>query len=226
MTRMPLALVLAATLGAANARAQTTHDEAQVWPSIAVAAPLGDRVEIRADGLLQMTNGLSRVGRQLARVIFAGSLNDRLAVGAGYTWTRVNDAAGNHFVEHRAVQEVAFRVPFSVDAFVLSSRTRFEARRRSHQPSTAFRLRQLTRLDIPLDKRGVRAVVWNEYFASVNSTAWSGRAGPGLMLNFAGFHIPVTKKTAIEPGYLNQTIFIAGRNGAEHVVALFFTARL
>jgi hypothetical protein len=94
------------------------------------------------------------------------------------------------------------------------------------QPGTAFRLRQLTRLEIPLDTRGVRAVVWNEYFASVNRTGWSGRAGPALMLNFAGVHVPLTRKTAIEPGYLNQMLFVAGRNRVHHVVAVFFTARL
>jgi hypothetical protein len=34
------------------------------------------------------------------------------------------------------------------------------------------------------------------------------------------------KRTAIEPGYLNQTIFVAGRNLMLHVAALFVTAHL
>jgi hypothetical protein len=223
---MPLAVMLTAALGTATVQAQATDDDVQVWPSVAVVVPLGERVEVRADALLQMTTDLSRVGRQLARVVFGRSLNDRLTVGAGYTWTRVKNAAGSHYVEHRAVQEVALRVPVGLTAVVFSSRTRVEQRRRSLQPATAVRLRQLTRLDILLDHRGVRAVGWNEYFASLNSTDWSGRTGPGLMLNFAGIHVPVTRKIAIETGYLNQTIFVAGRNDVGHVVAMFFAARL
>jgi hypothetical protein len=224
--RMPLAVVLTAALGTATIQAQATHDDLQIWPSIAVVVPLGERVEVRADALLQTTTDLSRVGRQLARVIVGRSLNDRLTVGAGYTWTRVKNATGSHSVEHRAVQEVALRVPVGLTAVVFSSRTRFEQRRRSLQPETAVRLRQLTRLDVLLDHRGLRAVGWNEYFASLNRTDWSGRAGPGLMLNFAGIHVPVTRKIAVETGYLNQTIFVAGRNNVDHVVAMFFTARL
>ena len=46
------------------------------------------------------------------------------------------------------------------------------------------------------------------------------------MLNFGGVHIPVTKSTAIEPGYLNQTIFVGGRNQVHHVAALFVVAHL
>ena len=45
-------------------------------------------------------------------------------------------------------------------------------------------------------------------------------------MNFAGVHVPLTRKTAIEPGYLNQMLFVAGRNRVHHVVAVFFTARL
>jgi hypothetical protein len=217
--------LLAATFGATNAAAQTTRTDVQVWPSSAVTAPIGDRLEIRADGLLQIIDDTSRVGRELARVVVVGKLTDQMAVGAGYTWTHVDDGAGGHAVEHRAVQEIDLRTPVTISAFVISSRTRLEERRREHVSTTAVRLRQLTRLDVPLGTGGVRAVAWNEYFHSINTTAWSGRSGPGLMLNFVGLRVPVTSRMAIEPGYLNQTNFVAGRNQSFHVVALFFTAR-
>jgi len=101
-----------------------------------------------------------------------------------------------------------------------------EERRRERQPATAFRLRQQTRLDVPLDTRGVKAVAWNEYFLLINGTPWSGRSGTSFMLNFGGVHVPVTRSTAIEPGYLNQTIFVAGGNPMLQVAALFVTAHL
>jgi hypothetical protein len=225
-TCVPSAAVVAVMLGAATAHAQTTPADLQLWPSISVAAPINSRFEVRADGILQVTENVSRVSRELVRVVLIGKLNDRLALGGGYTWTRVDDGTGRQSVEHRAVQELDLRIPVGTNAVALSSRTRLEERRREQDPTIAVRLRQQTRLDLPLSGRGVRAVVWNEYFYAINATDWSGRAGPRLMLNFVGIHIPVTKGIAIEPGYLNQTDFIAGRNQRHHVVALFFTTRL
>src|SRR5262249_28537390 len=168
----------------------------------------------------------SWVGWQLTRVIIVGTLTDHLAVGGGYTWFRIGNGKGGHSVEHRAVQELDLRLPIGMNAVVISLRTRLEERRREQQSGTAFRLRQQTRLDLQLNTRGVRAVAWNEDFFSINGTEWSGRSGPRLMLNFVGVHVPVTKATAIEPGYLNQTIFIAGRNPILHVAASFVTVHL
>jgi len=45
-------------------------------------------------------------------------------------------------------------------------------------------------------------------------------------LTFVGLHIPVSKRTTVEAGYLNQTNFIVGRNRGRHVVAVFFAVRL
>src|SRR5262245_58578575 len=218
--------VLILMCGATNVRAQPTSDGGGAWASVFVAVPIGDRLEARADGILQVTNDVSWVGWQLTRVIIVRTLNDHLAVGGGYTWFRIENGTGGHSVEHRAVQELDVRIPIGMNALVISLRTRLEERRREQQPATAFRLRQQTRLDVPLDSRDVRAVAWNEYFVSINSTDWSARSGPNLMLNLLGVHVPVTKRTAIESGYLNQTIFVPGRNRVLHVAAVFVTAHL
>src|SRR5262245_13328388 len=221
-----LAGVLAATFGATDARAQPTHDVVSAWASVFVAVPLGDRMEARADGILQRTDNVSWVGWELARVIIVRTLNDHLSVGGGYTWFRIGNGRDGHSVEHRAVQALDLRMAIRRDTLVISLRTRLEERRREQQPGSAFRLRQQTRLDLQLNTRGVRAVAWNEYFSSINGTQWSGRSGPSFMLNFVGVHVPATKRTAIEPGYLNQTIFVARRNPILHVAALFITAHL
>ena len=224
--RISLAGVLIVTFGTADAPAQTTHNDVGGWASFFVAVPIGNELEVRADSILQVTNDVSWVGWELARVIVLRTLKDHLAVGGGYTVFRIGNGTGGHSVEHRAVQELDVRMPIRTDTLVISLRTRLEERRREQQPGTAFRLRQQARLDVQLDTRGVRAVAWNEYFFSINGTAWSGRSGPSLMLNFVGVHVPVTKRTAIEPGYLNQTIFVVGRNPILHVAALFVTAHL
>jgi hypothetical protein len=220
------AVVIAVVLGGATAAAQTPPADIEFWPSLSVSAPIRNWWEVRADGLLQVTGNASRISRELARVVVIGKINDRLAVGGGYTWTCVDDREGRQSVEHRAVQEVDLRIAGDTSAIILSSRTRLEERRREQEPAIAVRLRQQTRLDLPLGNRAIRAVVWNEYFHALNATDWSGRSGPRLMLNFAGLHMPIARKIAIEPGYLNQTDFVAGRNQLHHVVALFLIMRL
>ena len=225
-TCVPAAAAVAIALGCATAAAQTPPTDIQFWPSISVIAPISHRWEVRGDGLLQVTENVSRVSRELARVVVIGKVNERLAAGGGYTWTRVDDGEGRQSVEHRAVQEIDLRITGGTNAVIVSSRTRLEERRREKEPAMAVRLRQQTRLDLPLGSRAIRAVVWNEYFYAINATDWSGRSGSRLMLNFAGIHIPIARKIAMEPGYLNQTGFVAGRNQLQHVVALFLTTPL
>ena len=221
-----IAVVVAAMVGTGNASAQTPNSDIQAWPSATVTASVGSRLEIRADGILQVTNEVSRVGRELLRVVVIGKVNDRLALGGGYTWTRIEGPGGNRVVEHRGVQQVDLCLPVSAGASVLSSRTRLEQRRQELDAAVAFRLREQIRLDVPFAGRRVRGVAWSEYFHSINRTDWSGESGPALVLTFVGVHIPVSKRTTIEPGYLNQMNFIVGRNQAGHVVAVFFAMRL
>lgn len=220
-----LAAVVAALAASANPSAQATGTDIQAWPSAAVTVSFAGRVEIRADGLLQLTDALSRTGLGLLRVVIVAKVNDRVALGGGYTWTRVEGRPGRHAVEHRALQQVDVRLPVSEGGCVVSSRTRLELRRQAIDAATSFRLREQVRLDVPVAGRGVTAVAWTEYFHSINGTGWSGESGPALVLTFVGVHLPVGRRTTIEPGYLNQSNFIGG-NRARHVVAVFLGIRL
>src|SRR5262245_6971208 len=98
MRSVMLATTAAAVLCATSGSAQTTSD-LQAWPSIAVTAPIGSRLEIRADGLVQVTDTVSQVGRELLRVLFVARLGARASVGAGYTWTRFDERSGDRVVE-------------------------------------------------------------------------------------------------------------------------------
>jgi hypothetical protein len=225
-TCVAAAAAVAMALGGTTAAAQAPPADIQFWPSISLIVPISTRWEVRADGLLQVTGNVSRISRELGRVVVIGKVNDRLAVGGGYTWTRVDDGEGRQSVEHRAVQEIDARILSGTNGVILSSRTRLEERRREQEPAMAVRLRQQIRLDLPVGNPGIRVVMWNEYFHAFNATDWAGRTGPRLMLNFAGIHLPIARDIAIEPGYLNQTDFAAGRNQLHHVVALFLITRL
>jgi hypothetical protein len=220
-----LAGVGAVMLVTVSATAQPTRPDLQVWPSVAVTMPVSDRLEVRADGLLQVADGGSRVARELLRVVFVWRLKEHVTMGGGYTWTRLEDPSSNRAVEHRGVQQIELRIPVVGGASVVSSRTRLEERRGHGESAIACWLRQQARLDVALGARGMRAVVWGEYFHAINGTAWSGREGPRLVLSFVGLNVPLTRRTSIEPGYLNQTNVGAGRNQVRHAVAAFVVVR-
>jgi hypothetical protein len=214
-----MALMACVTLRATDANGQTGRD-VQVWPSVAVTTGVGDRLEIRADGLLQITDALSRVSRELLRVVVVTKLNDTTSLGAGYTWTRVGSDDGGRTVEQRGIQQIELRTR------AVSFRARLEERRQRFTPETAVRLRLQGRFEAPLGADRARAVVCSEYFHGLNATRWSGPGGPRLALSFVGIHVPLTERAAIEPGYINQTTLTAGRNRVQHALAAFVVTRL
>lgn len=180
---------------------------------------------MKADATLLLTDNASRAGLGLIRVIVLKHVDERLAIGGGYTLTKGNPPVGHPFVEHRAVQETNLRLLHSPSGITITSRTRLEARLRERDRGLDFRLRQQVRAELPLPSASARAVLWNECFYGLDSARWSGRTGPALMLNFAGFRVPVTESVAIEPGYLNQVAFIRGRNRVAHVAVLTVSKR-
>ena len=220
-----IAVVVAAMVGTGNASAQTPNSDIQAWPSATVTASVGGRLEIRADGILQVTNEVSRVGRELLRVVVIGEVNDRLALGGGYTWTRVEGPGGieSSNIGCATGRPLPSRLGGRERSLVADTAGGAASGARGRNGVPIARADQARR-----SLRGAwsEGVVWSEYFHSINRTDWSGESGPALVLTFVGVHIPVSKRTTIEPGYLNQMNFIVGRNQARHVVAVFFAMRL
>lgn len=227
---MAPALSMLAALGAmlcpGHGRAQTVHSDVQAWPSLTVVVPVADGLDLRADAVLQLTDDASHLGRQLYRAVLLARLDDDLSIGGGYTWTRIDPGAAPAQVEHRAVQDIVFRKAVAPGGLTLALRTRLETRVREGRDGVAWRLRQLTRLELPVTSGGVRAVAWNEYFHGFNTTEWSGPAGSALMLNFVGVQVPAGRRIVVEPGYLNLTGFDAGRNSVRHVASVTVVLRM
>lgn len=223
LRRLAMGLAGCGSLALAHAcQAHGTNDD-QAWVNLSLVTPLAARTELKVDGFTQLS-GVSSPARELVRVVARTKLGDRVMVGGGYLWTHV-DAGGSTFVEHRAVEQVDFRQPLKWRGGAITSRTQLEERYRNGERGMSLRLRQLTRLDAPLNRSGVGVVLWNEYFQELRDTAWAGPAGPGLMLNFVGVHLPISSRMSIEPGYLRQTIFKPGPNPEINALALWVTVR-
>lgn len=208
-------------LQSATCFAQARRSDQQVWTSLSSTAPVGSLFEVRADGLVVLSDGASRAGRELFRLMLLRKLGKRVKLGAGYVWTHVDPTSSQAADEHRAVQELDIILPLRPAGWTFSIRSQLEERRRENIQGMSLRLRQRTLLDLPLKKRRVGVRVWNEYFHELRGTSWSGPAGPSVMLNFIGLRVAASDRVHLTPGYLNEIRFEEGRNRVSHAAALF-----
>lgn len=150
--------------------AAVSSDEVRLWPAIAISAPLGPKLRVKLDGLVETTPKGSTTGLRLARVVAVWQAADRIAVSGGYTLVHGGRGPGPSYVEHRGLQELDLLLFKSSGGSVVTSRTRLEERRRENLSGTAIRLRNQMRLELPL-KGGTRVVLWGEYFHNLGTTS-------------------------------------------------------
>jgi hypothetical protein len=210
----------------ASAQATPADSDQQAWQALTVTAPLAEGVEVRADGLVVLTDDASRLGRALVRVIVLQKVSERVKLGGGYVFTHVASGTGSAADEHRMVEEVDASVPLFRQRATLASRTQLEQRWRTNNSGMSLRLRQQSRLNVPLSKTGPHLLLWNETFVELQATAWAGPSGPSVMLNFAGLELPLSRSLRIAPGYLNQRLFESRQPRVAHALALFVNLAL
>jgi hypothetical protein len=208
------------------AQATPARSDRQAWQSLTVTAPIAKGVEVRADGLVVLADDATRVGRELVRVVVLRHLGERVKLGGGYVFTHVAPDSGSVSDEHRIVEEVDASIPLFRQRATLSSRTQLEQRWRPNSAGMSLRLRQQSRLAVPLSKTGPQVLLWNETFVELQATAWTGSSGPSLMLNFAGVELPLNRSLRIAPGYLNQRQFGPRQPRVAHALALFVNLAL
>ena len=226
---MALAVLVSATSVAAEqqrAHNPGRREDFQVWSALNLQAPVAGRWRATGDFIAFLTDNSTRLGQLLTRGILDYGLNEQLSVGGGYTYFRVNDGIGADFKEHRALQEFGYKTSEGLYKTRFSLRTRLEERLHEGEAGVAYRLRLLTRLDVPATSRGDGCIAWNETFYAINEVPWQGRPGFAFMMNFVGYSLPVSKRLTLEPGYLNLTYFDAGPNRVRHILAVFATVHL
>jgi hypothetical protein len=204
-------------IGTTPCQARPQQEDVQAWPTVTLTTS-AKHWDFRGDAILGLTDDASRTGQLLLRGILSYRITDKLSVGGGYTYFTVDDHVGSRFDEHRLVQEISYRSSRLPDRTTLTLRTRLEQRFPEKGDRTALRLRQFTRIDLPISRDGLKAIAWNEMFYAFNTTNWSGRSGFSTMFNFVGVGIPLAPRLHAELGHLNQTGFRPGRNRVRHIV--------
>lgn len=215
MRFLPLPVALLA-LSAVPLAARTVED-GQGWVNVNAQGSLKGRLLYYGELQPRFFDGGSRIGQILTRGAIGWRLSDAVSVFQGYGHiAEPNDALPRDRNEERSYQQLSWNLG-NVAGGRLSSRTRFEQRWRSDGSDVGLRLRHLVRYSHPIrrDPDGVALLVSFEPFVAFNKTDWGARAGFDQLRSNVALDIPLTGKTRIELGYLNQLI---NQRGGDHQV--------
>lgn len=208
----------------AGAPAQAAEEDTQAWAILQATRPLGDKAVFTLDLQGRFNEDASRLGQFVFRPSLGWRIDATTTATAGYAYNRSSALGRAPVHEHRAWQQMTYRIAGDGKGPTLTGRTRLEQRFVENRDGTGWRLRQQVRLSAPL-QGGVRGVLWTEPFFGLNQTEWGQRDGLAAWRNFAGVTVPLSKTVAIEPGYLNQHVFRPGRDFSAHIASTTLTVQ-
>jgi Protein of unknown function (DUF2490) len=222
MPRVGMALGVTGLVLATTAPAFAANEDTNIWLAQSANIDLGGDMALGLEVQERFTNDASRLSQIIFRPSLSYKLDQSTTISLGYAYVHNDPQAGASTNEHRAHQQISFRVAGDGKGVTITGRTRFEQRFLEEIDGTAFRIRQQFRLTAPLSGK-VRAVAWTEALVGLNQTGFQ-RDGLGLWRNYAGVSVPVSKFVSLEPGYLNQYVVRNGTDRIDHVANLTLSA--
>jgi len=205
---------------ASPSHAETRQDE-QVWIQFVAQGPVAGKVVYLAE--LQPRYGSNAAG--LSQMVIRGAaglrISDSVTIYQGYAYVRTPAAGRDDTREKRSFQQISWSLG-QPGGVALTSRTRLEQRWFSTGDEVGWRLREMVRAAVPLKAGGkVKLIGSVEVFVALDDTDWGARSGIDRVRGFAGIELPVSGKSTIELGYLNQYVNGAnGRDQMDHVAAI------
>lgn len=133
------------------------------------------------------------------------AVNQNTSIWLGYANVRFHPSGRSSREENRLWQQFLYKFE-PIDNVFMQSRTRFEQRHFENASDTGYRLRQLFRVSVPLNRSPYSLVLWDEYFIHVNDTDWGAVRGFDQNRTFLGVNTKINQQVALEVGYLNQHI--------------------
>ena len=222
MPRVEMALGVTGLVLATTAPAFAADEDTNIWLAQSANIDLGGDMALGLEAQERFTNDASRLSQIIFRPSLSYKLDQSTSISLGYAYVHNDPQTGASTNEHRAHQQISFRVAGDGKGVTITGRTRFEQRFLEEIDGTAFRIRQQFRLTAPLSGK-VRAVAWTEALVGLNRTGFQ-RVGLGLWRNYAGVSVPVSKFLSLEPGYLNQYVVRNGTDRIDHVANLTLSA--
>ncbi len=204
--------------------AHAADEDAQVWSSVNATVDAGESVVLSFDANVRWTDDVSRAGQVVLRPGIGFKLDKSTTATVGYAYVRTDPVGPAKFDEHRAWQQLSYRLAGDGQNVTLTGRSRLEQRWVEGASDMGWRMRQQLRVTTPL-KGKVRAVAWSEVFVSLDDTSWGQNSGLDRWRNSVGLAIPLNSAITIEPGYLNQWVVRPGRDQIHHIGNIAISAR-
>lgn len=215
---MTFARRLLAPLALMVATPAVAEEDGQAWGAILAQGSIKGDLIFWAEAQTRFTDDASRLGQVILRPAIGLRLAKDTTAHLGYAYVRSDPATGAVTNEHRIWEQLIFPIARNSRGLYVWGRSRIEQRFVEGRSDTGWRLRQFVRAQMPLRRGGkVSGVVFSEVFYAANTTDFGARAGLDQWRNFVGLSLPVGKGLALEPGYLNQTIFRPGPDRSNHI---------
>lgn len=212
-----LAPLSAALLFATPAMAD---EDIQSWAAATATIPVSDKVVIWLEAQGRFSDDVTRLGQLLLRPGVGYKVSPSTTIFAGYAYVRTDPVGPVRTTEHRIWQQVSWRALGNGKDTTLSGRSRLEQRFVNGTRHVGVRFRQLLRLTVPVDPRGLQAVGWSEAFVGLNDTQAGQRTGFDRLRSFAGVSVPISRTMRIEPGYMNEYINGRPNDRVNHIASL------
>jgi len=155
-------------------------------------------------------------------------LTKAITLWGGYTHDPQYSAGHFTVMEQRLREQVTFDNVMKFGPGKLSFRMRGEERWRTNIAATGWRLRPYVKFSMPLAKGSKTALILSsETFLNLNTTPFQKQTGLERMRNLIAISTPLSKKLAVEIGYLNQHGFVrGGPDTSDHVASLSLSLNL
>ncbi len=216
---------LGATLAIVSTSPACAADEdSQIWLAANATVDVSKTWLLYGDIQMRITDDAARIGQTVIRPGIGYRIGPNTTVIIGYMFAHSDPVGPTASDEHRAWQQIAFRVTGNGKGTTVTGRTRLEQRWIVGAPDMGWRLRQQLRVTTPLNAK-LRGIYYAEAFVTFDDTSWGQHAGLDRIRNFIGLSIPLSKKVTIEPGYINQYIVRRGRDRMHHVLSTTLSAR-
>jgi hypothetical protein len=216
----PISLALALT---AAGSAHATDEDFNTWFAQTATIGVGQKGVIWLESQERFTSDSSRLGQLLLRPAVGYKLSPTTTAYLGYVYVLNAPKGAASSQEHRAFQQLSFRLLGDGKGLTLSARTRLEERWVVDRDGMGWRLRQQLRLTAPLNDK-LTGVVWTEPFVGLNKTSFQQR-DVTTWRNFVGVATPLSPTVTLEPGYMNQVVVRRGPNRVDHILSMTLNTR-
>lgn len=195
--------------------------DSQLWSTAAATVRLSERWRLQEELTARFSGNRHGLYEIESNTLLGYRLTKAVTLWGGYTHDPQYTAGHFTVMEQRLREQVTFDNVVNLGPGKLSFRMRTEQRWRDNVAGTGWRARPYVKYSVRLARGSKTALILSsETFLNLNTTPFQKQAGLDRMRNLIAISTPLSKKIAVEIGYLNQHGFVrGGPDSSDHVLS-------